>query len=96
MGMPHRLSAKYSYLPEGPTDPIHEARVLILKDEAGRKDKVFLYDSQGDGELLRDGRYSPIPKRVVRLLLVLNYRRTEIWKRLQSICTVQFHYPIKA
>ena len=44
---------------------MHEARVLILKDEAGRKDKVFLFDSQGDGEVLGDGRYSPIPKRVL-------------------------------
>lgn len=41
-----------------------DARVLILKDEAGRKDKVFLYDSYGDQQSLQNGRYSPLPKRV--------------------------------
>ena len=41
-----------------------DARILILKDEAGRKDKVFLYDSHGDQQSLHDGRYSPLPKRV--------------------------------
>jgi hypothetical protein len=53
-----------SYLPEGPTDPVMEARVLILKDEAGRKDKCFLYDSHGDLLSLHNGRFSPLPKRV--------------------------------
>lgn len=54
-----------SYLPEPATDPVNETRVLILKDEAGRKDKVFLYDSQGDEQTFHNGRYSPVPKRVV-------------------------------
>lgn len=60
----HPETAKSRYLPEGPIDPVIDARVLILKDEAGRKDKVFLYDSHGDQQSLHNGRYSPLPKRV--------------------------------
>lgn len=70
-----------SYLPEAATDPVNEARVLILKDEAGRKDKVFLYDSQGDEQTFHNGRYSPVPKRVVVplcWLVQLIIRRIEI------------------
>jgi hypothetical protein len=58
------FNANYRYLPEGSSDLVNEARVLILKDEAGRKDKIFLYDSHGDEQTFRNGRYSPIPKRV--------------------------------
>jgi hypothetical protein len=59
-----------SYLPEGHTDLVRDARVLILKDEAGRKDKVFLYDSHGDEAMFRAGRYSPLPKRVISPLRI--------------------------
>ena len=52
------------FLPEALGDPCVAARVLILKDEAGRKDKVYLYDSQKDDRVFRSGRYSPPPKRV--------------------------------
>lgn len=52
------------YVPETPGDPCVGARVLLLKDEAGRKDKVYLYDSQKDERVFRSGRYSPPPKRV--------------------------------
>jgi hypothetical protein len=52
------------FLPEVPGDPCVGARVLILKDEAGRKDKVYLYDSQKDERVFRSDRYSPPPKRV--------------------------------
>jgi hypothetical protein len=52
------------FLPETPGDPCVGARVLILKDEAGRKDKVYLYDSQKDERIFCSGRYSPPPKRV--------------------------------
>jgi len=82
--------SKISYLPEGTSDPIPEARVLILKDEAGRKDKVYLYDSQGDEETFRNGRYSPVPKRVsqhwfVMMWLILDgsrfgsHYRVHVW-----------------
>ena len=59
---------------------MNEARVLILKDEAGRKDKVFLYDSQGDEQTFNNGRYSPVPKRVTPFssLVKLITRRIEI------------------
>ena len=58
------LVAEFSYHPEGPIDPLTGARVLILKDEAGRKDKVLLYDSHGDERTFRSGQCSPAPKRV--------------------------------
>ena len=38
--------------------------MLILKEEAGRKDKIFLYDSQGDEQTFHNDRYSPVPRRV--------------------------------
>lgn len=72
------LLTKFRYLPEGSSDPVNELRVLILKDEAGRKDKVFLYDSQGDEQTFRNGRYSPPPKRVCPQRYLLNCRRIEI------------------
>jgi len=58
------FNANYRYLPQGSSDLVNEARVLILKDEAGRKDKIFLYDSHRDEQTFRNGRYSPVPKRV--------------------------------
>lgn len=61
---PPALPSKFSYLSEGPSDHAHEARVLILKEEAGRKDKAILYDSQGDEQTLHNDRFSPVPKRV--------------------------------
>ena len=72
------LLVKFRYLPEGSSDPVNEARVLILKDEAGRKDKVFLYDSQGDEQTFRNGRYSPPPKRVYPQRYLVNCRRIGI------------------
>ena len=90
------VSAKCArYLPEGPSDPVMETRVLILKDEAGRKDKVFLYDSHSDLQSLYNGRYSPLPKRVRPLQLRTDVRRIEIWRPLQNTCMAQFRCLIK-
>lgn len=72
-----------------------EARVLILKDEAGRKDKVFLYDSHGDQVALQNGRFSPLPKRVGACCCEIDGRRIEIWKQSPNTCTGQFLYLIK-
>lgn len=51
-------------MPDAPTDPVRNARVLILKDEAGRKDKIYLYDSHGTAGEFAAGHYSPGPRRV--------------------------------
>lgn len=59
------LQVDDSLVPEAPGDAVVGARVLILKDEAGRKDKVYLYDSQKDERVFHNGRYSPPPKRVI-------------------------------
>jgi hypothetical protein len=87
------LTSLTRYLPDGPTDSVSDVRVLILKDEAGRKDKQFLYDSRGE-EVPHDGRYSPLPKRVQHYE-VTDQRRTVIWKRLQSTCMARYHCRIK-
>ena len=66
-----------------------DVRVLILKDEAGRKDKIILYDSEGVQQSFSDGQYAPMPKRVMPFSLEFN-ARIETQKRSRSTCTVQF------
>jgi hypothetical protein len=57
------------YLPDENVDHLHDVRVVLVKDESGRRDKVVLYDSHGDDTHFHRGQSSPLPRRVLSTIL---------------------------